>query len=70
MIKLVLGDCLEKLKELGDNSVDSIVTDPPCAISFMGKHWDSDKGGKVGYLAIKKKICSNSQNKQNKTKRR
>ena len=28
-ITLMLGDCLERLKELPDNSVDSIVTDPP-----------------------------------------
>ena len=26
-MKLLLGDCLEKLKELDDNSVDSVVTD-------------------------------------------
>jgi len=39
---LILGDCLEKLKELEDNSVDSIVTDPPYGISFMGKKWDYD----------------------------
>ena len=36
------GDCLDKLKELADNSVDSIVTDPPYGLSFMGKHWDYD----------------------------
>ena len=40
--KLYLGDCLEKLKELEDNSIDSIVTDPPYGISFMGKKWDYD----------------------------
>lgn len=28
-MKLLLGDCLSKLKELEDNSIDSIVTDPP-----------------------------------------
>jgi len=28
-VKLMLGDCLDKMKELPDNSVDSIVTDPP-----------------------------------------
>lgn len=39
---LLLGDCLERLKELDDNSVDSIVTDPPYGISFMGKKWDYD----------------------------
>jgi site-specific DNA-methyltransferase (adenine-specific) len=38
----MLGDCLEKLKELDDNSVDSIVTDPPYGLSFMGKKWDYD----------------------------
>jgi len=39
-VKLMLGDCLDKLKELPDNSVDSIVTDPPYGLSFMGKAWD------------------------------
>ena len=27
-MKLMLGNCLDKLKELEDNSVDSVVTDP------------------------------------------
>lgn len=39
---IIHGDCLEKLKELPDNSVDSIVTDPPYGLSFMGKKWDYD----------------------------
>jgi site-specific DNA-methyltransferase (adenine-specific) len=41
-IKLLLGDCLNKLKDLDDNSIDSIVTDPPYGLSFMGKKWDYD----------------------------
>jgi site-specific DNA-methyltransferase (adenine-specific) len=41
-MRLLLGDCLDKLKELEDNSVDSIVTDPPYGLSFMGKAWDYD----------------------------
>ena len=41
MIDLRLGDCLEILKTLPDNSVDSIVTDPPYGIGFMNKEWDS-----------------------------
>jgi site-specific DNA-methyltransferase (adenine-specific) len=41
-MRLLLGDCLDKLKELEDNSVDSIVTDPPYGLSFMGKQWDYD----------------------------
>jgi site-specific DNA-methyltransferase (adenine-specific) len=40
--KLIHGDCLEKLKELPDCSVDSVVTDPPYGLSFMGKKWDYD----------------------------
>ena len=36
------GDCLDVLKTMEDNSVDSIVTDPPYGLSFMGKKWDYD----------------------------
>lgn len=39
-VRLLNGDCLDKLKELKDNSVDSVVTDPPYEIGFMGKGWD------------------------------
>jgi len=41
-MKLMLGDCLKRMSELPDNSVDSIVTDPPYGISFMAKKWDYD----------------------------
>ncbi len=41
MNKIIHGDCLEKLKELEDNSIDSIVTDPPYELGFMGKSWDN-----------------------------
>ena len=41
-MKLLLGDCLDKLKELEDNSIDSIVTDPPYGLSFMNNKWDYD----------------------------
>ena len=54
MIDLILGDCGKKLKDLADNSVDSIVTDPPAGIGFMGKEWDHDKGGRdkwIGWLS-------------------
>jgi len=39
--KVIHGDCLEKLKELDDNSIDAIVTDPPYGLGFMGKEWDT-----------------------------
>lgn len=41
-IDLRLGNNLELLKQMPDNSVDSVVTDPPYGISFMGKKWDYD----------------------------
>lgn len=40
--KCHFGDCLETLRQMPDNSVDSIVTDPPYGLSFMGKKWDYD----------------------------
>jgi len=36
-----LGSNLDILPTLPDNSVDSIVTDPPYELGFMGKKWDS-----------------------------
>lgn len=41
MNKLILGDCLEKLKYLENDSVDAIVSDPPYELGFMGKKWDN-----------------------------
>ena len=49
--KVLLGDCRQELKKLPDNSVDSVVCDPPAGISFMGKEWDTfdhDMFGKEG----------------------
>ena len=36
------GDNIEVLRTLPDNSVDSVVTDPPYGLKFMGKQWDYD----------------------------
>lgn len=44
------GDCLEVLKTIDSNSVDSLVTDPPAGISFMGKEWDHHKGGRDEWI--------------------
>jgi site-specific DNA-methyltransferase (adenine-specific) len=35
------GDNREVLKNLADNSIDSVVTDPPYELGFMGKSWDA-----------------------------
>ena len=50
-MRLMHGDCLEQLKTLADNSVDSLVTDPPAGIAFMGKEWDKDKGGRKEWVS-------------------
>lgn len=42
-VTLYHGDALEVLRELPDNSVDAVVTDPPYGLEFMGKSWDSFK---------------------------
>ena len=39
--RVILGDCLQELPALAENSIDSMVTDPPCALNFMGKKWDT-----------------------------
>ena len=39
--KIHIGDCLATMRAMPDHSVDSIVTDPPYELGFMGKGWDS-----------------------------
>lgn len=38
--KIYCGDCLDVMKEMPENSIDSILTDPPYGLKFMGKEWD------------------------------
>ena len=40
-VDLIKGNCLNIMAALAENSVDSIVTDPPYELGFMGKSWDS-----------------------------
>lgn len=37
------GDCLDVMRALPACSVDSVVTDPPYGIGFMGKTWDAPR---------------------------
>ena len=39
------GDCLDVMAEFPDNSIDSIVTDPPYGLKFMSKEWDREVPG-------------------------
>ena len=40
-IELIQCDCLDKMKDMPDESVDAIATDPPYELGFMGKKWDT-----------------------------
>ena len=46
--KIICGNMLEELDKLEPNSIDSIVTDPPYLIDFMGKEWDKNENGISG----------------------
>lgn len=50
-ITLFNDDCLVVLKNLKTRSVDALVTDPPAGISFMGKTWDDNKGGRDHWIS-------------------
>jgi site-specific DNA-methyltransferase (adenine-specific) len=47
---IIHGDCFEEIRRLKPNSIDSVVTDPPAGISFMGKEWDGDRGGRDEWI--------------------
>lgn len=38
---IYLGDCVKIMANMKENSMDSIVTDPPYGLEFMGKEWDA-----------------------------
>lgn len=48
--ELHCGDCLEVMRKMEANSIDTIITDPPYGLSFMGKDWDRGVPG-VPYWA-------------------
>ena len=52
--KIHCGDCLDLLKDIDDDSVDAIVTDPPYELGFMGKAWD---GTGIAYNVVMWKEC-------------
>ena len=45
--KIIHGDCLEEMKSMKSNFIDSIVTDPPYGLKFMGADWDHGIPGKI-----------------------
>ncbi len=53
--KIIQGDCLEVMKKMEANSIDTIITDPPYGIGFMGKEWDTFKRGEKEHKNYKKR---------------
>lgn len=45
------GDSAKLGDVLAENSLDSMVIDPPAGIGFMSKEWDEDKGGRDEWVA-------------------
>ena len=48
--ELLQGDSMQVLPYLPAESIDALVTDPPAGIGFMGKEWDSSKGGRARWV--------------------
>ena len=43
--RVELGDCIDGMRAMPDDSVDSIVCDPPYGIGFMAAEWDASVPG-------------------------
>lgn len=41
LVTLYHGDCLEVMRSMPDESVHAVLTDPPYALGFMGREWDT-----------------------------
>ena len=50
-VRLYHGDAADIASVVAPESIDAIVTDPPSGIGFMGRSWDSDKGGRDHWIA-------------------
>jgi DNA modification methylase len=47
------GDCIERMAEMEEASIDAVVCDPPYGLEFMGKDWDRpDRMGKISDLGV------------------
>ncbi len=47
--EVLLGDCLNVLRTLPDNSIDAVVTDPHYGLEFMGNEWDKFRKSPSGF---------------------
>ena len=56
--KIHNADCIEFMKKMPENFIDTLITDPPYGIGFMGKEWDN-----FNPMAVKKATASSSRKK-------
>jgi DNA modification methylase len=49
MWQVINGNNVDVLRTFADNTFDSIVTDPPYGIDFLGKAWDANTGALATY---------------------
>lgn len=49
---LINSDCLDAMVTLTQNSIDTIITDPPYGLTFMGKDWDKGVPGQAFWLEM------------------
>lgn len=52
--KVHCGDCLELMKQIPDNTITAIVTDPPYGLNFMGSAWDRLGDKSANYTDLNK----------------
>ncbi len=56
-VQLIQGECVEAMRAMDDNSIDSGVMDPPYGIGFMGKDWDADLEFAKAWAAELYRVC-------------
>lgn len=49
--KLIRANCLKRMRSMEPNSIDTIITDPPYGLEFMGKVWDHGSPGPAFWRA-------------------
>jgi DNA modification methylase len=53
-IAIYLGDNIEVMGAMEENSIDTVITDPPYSLNFMNKEWDSCIPGKPTWEAVRR----------------
>jgi adenine-specific DNA-methyltransferase len=56
-VRLMLGDCLERMRELDDGSVDAVVTDPPY-FKVKPNDWDNQWRSETEFLDWIGRLCA------------